>query len=389
LFFVLAKDMNKFSQNDLDELIRYKEYPGISIYLKTHVKGLEMQQDHIKLKNLLNKCQNRLERKWAREKVLAFLKPGFNLQDDSLFWSHQSEGLALFISHNFLKYFNLSVAPQEKLYIGNYFYILPLLPVLLKNKTYYILVLRQKDVKLFLADFSNIREVELHNVPHSIEEILQFDVTEEYLSARMVSSGRIPESSLYYGQGDLPDNTNRKKHTEMFLKEVAKRVDKQLQGNKIPLILAGVEYDQAIYRQNSTYRHILDKGFSNNFGKFDVKEIHKLAQKIIQPYFVREIEESVLNFQNLINTHRTSADIREILPAAYSGRVDTLLLDISMSISGTVDEGFQKVEIGGNEKKDVEDLLNLAAIYTLQSDTKVYPVLEEDIGAPIAAVFRY
>ena len=45
--------MKKFSQHDLNDLIRYKEYPGISIYLQTHVKGLEVQQDHIKLKNLL------------------------------------------------------------------------------------------------------------------------------------------------------------------------------------------------------------------------------------------------------------------------------------------------------------------------------------------------
>ena len=175
----------------------------------------------------------------------------------------------------------------------------------------------------------------------------------------------------------------------MFLKEVAKGVDKQLQGKKIPLILAGVEYDQAIYRQNSTYRHILDEGFSNNFGKFDIKEIHQLAQKIIEPYFTKELEHNILNYQNLINTQRTSSNIREILPAACSGRIDTLLVDVTRSISGTIDEGFQKVEIGGNGKEGAEDLLNLAVIYTLQTVGKVNPVSEEDIGSPVAAVFRY
>ena len=382
--------MKKFSQNDLDELIRSKEYPGISIYLQTHVKGHEMQQDPIKLKNLLNKCQKRLEDKWAQEKVIEFLKPGFSLQDDSLFWTHQSEGLVLFISNSFLKYFNLSVTPQEKLYIGSYFYILPLLDVLQKDKMYYVLVLRQKDIKLFVADFSSIREVELNHVPRDIEEILQYDVTEEHLQVHSAPSGRITGSdAFFHGQGNIADETRRKKNVDRYLKEVAKGVDKQLQDKKTPLILAGVEYDLAIYRQNSTYRHILDKDFSNNFGKFDIKEIHQLAQKIIEPHVAGEIEQSVLNYQNLINTHRTSSDIREILPAACSGRVDTLLLDISKSVSGTIDEGFQKVEIGGNDKNDVEDLLNLAAIYTLQSDAKVHPVSEEDIGSPIAAVFRY
>ena len=255
---------------------------------------------------------------------------------------------------------------------------------------YYVLVLRQKDIKLFVADFSSIREVELNHVPRDIEEILQYDVTEEHLQVHSAPSGRITGSdAFFHRQGNIADETRRKKNVDRYLKEVAKGVDKQLQDKKTPLILAGVEYDLAIYRQNSTYRHILDKDFSNNFGKFDIKEIHQLAQKIIEPHVAGEIEQSVLNYQNLINTHRTSSDIREILPAACSGRVDTLLLDISKSVSGTIDEGFQKVEIGGNDKNDVEDLLNLAAIYTLQSDAKVHPVSEEDIGSPIAAVFRY
>ena len=384
------KNMKKFSQADLKMLIRYKKYPSISIYFPTYVKGLDVQQDPIKLKNLLNKCQVRLEEKWAREKVLKFLKPGFDLQGDNLFWKRQSEGFALFISSNFSQYYSLSVASPDKLYIGNYFHILLLLNVLHKNKTYYILVLRQKDVMLFKADYSSIHQIDLHNVPRSIDEILKYDVAEENLKVRMVSSGRISGSdSLYYGQGDVADKANRKKHVEMFLKEVAKGVDKQLQGQNIPMILAGVEFERAIYRQNSSYRHIVEEGFSNNFGKFDVKEIHHLAQKIMQPYFEREIEDSLTVYQNLINTQKTSTDIREILPAAYSGRVNTLLLDTSKTISGTVDKDFQKVEIGENAQDAAEDLLNLAAICTLQSDAKVCPISSDEIGGPVAALYRY
>ena len=382
--------MKKFSQTDLSTLIMQQEYPSISIYLPTHIKGLDIQQDHIKLKNLLNKCQAVLENEWAHEKVIEFLKPGFDLQADSLFWTHQSEGFALFISQNYSGYFNLSVAPEEKVCIGNYFYILPLLPVLLNNRTFYVLLLRQKDIKLFEADYSNIHEIELHNVPHSIDEILQYDVTEEYLSARMVSTGKIPGGkSLYYGQGDLPDNTNRKKNIERFLREIAKGVDKQLSGQKIPMVLAGVDYEQAIYRQFSTYKYILDKGFSNNFGKFDIKEIHQLAQKIVEPYFKKETEENLAIYQNFINTRKSSTDIHEILPATYSGRVNMLLLDISKKVSGKIHNEIQKVEICHRDEKEAEDLLNLAAIYTLQSDAKVYPVSSLEIDSPLAAVFRY
>ena len=357
--------------------------------MPSHVRGIETQQDPIKLRNLLNKCQDRLEQQWTHQKVIDFLKPGFDLQSDNIFWSHQSEGFALFISQNFTEYFNLSVAPQEKVYIENCFHILPLLPDLLKNKTYYILLLRQKGIKLFEADYSSIHELELLNVPQSIDEILRYDVAQEYLSARTVSSGRISGGSLYYGQGDLPDKANHKKHIEMFLKEVAKGIDKQLSGQKIPMILAGVGYEQAFYRQCSSYKYILEKGFSNNFGKLDIKEIHELAQDIVQPYFNREIEDNLAIYQNFLNTQKSSTDIQQILQAAYSGRVNTLLVDISKKVMGKIDNNSRIVEIYSSDEKDTEDLLNLAAIHTLQSDAKVYPVSSTETGSPLAAVFRY
>ena len=77
--------MNKFSLTDLNELIRINEYPCISVYLPTQMKGINLQQNHIKLKNLLSKCQSKLEAEWAHEKVMEFLKPGSSFQNDTYF----------------------------------------------------------------------------------------------------------------------------------------------------------------------------------------------------------------------------------------------------------------------------------------------------------------
>ncbi len=382
--------MNKFSLNDLNELIRIKEYPCISIYLPTHVTGIDLQQNHIKLKNLLSKCQSRVEAEWAREKVQEFFKPGTVLLNDTFFWSKQSEGLALFISPGFSRYYNLSVAPPEKNFFGNYYDILPLLPVILRNKKYYILLLRQKGLKLFMADFAEIREVELHNVPQNIDEVLQYDIKEESMQWHTMPSGKTAGTSAnFHGLGDIPDESLRKKNVDRYLKEVAKGLDRQLAGQTIPLVLAGVEYEQAIYRQCSGYKNILSKGFSNNFGKFDIREIHQLAQKVVQPFFSKEILDSIAIYKNLISSKKTSSDIREILQAVHSGRVNSLLLDVNKSMPGKVDNEFQQIEIFEKENEKSEDLLNLAAVYALKNNAKVYAVSGEELGVPIAAVFRY
>ena len=242
------------------------------------------------------------------------------------------------------------------------------------------------------ANCNNIHEIELHNVPRNIDEILQYDVTEEHLQMHTVPRGKSAGSgALFHGQGNSADDARRKKNIERYLNEVAKGVDKQLQGQVVPLVLAGVEYEQAIYRQCSSYRHILEEGISSEFGQLDIEELQHRAWNIVQPYFDRDIEECIAKYQKLVNTQKASTNIKEILPAAYTGRIDTLLVDINKHVPGKFEPEFQQVKIHERVEDEDEDLLNLAAIYSLRSDAKVCSIAKEKIpgGGPLAAIFRY
>ena len=384
--------MKTFTSIDLKTLIQHDEYPSISIYLPTHIKGSDTRQNPIRLKNSLNSCQTRLESEYSLKKVFELLRLGFDILSESMSWKHHSRGLALFMSPSYSQYFDLSFIPEEKLHIGKFFHILPLIHILIKERNYYILVLRQKGIKLLQANYNSIHEVELHNVPKSIDEILQYDVDEKHIQMQTTPFGKSAGSdALFHGQGNIADETRRKKNIERYLKAIARGIDKQLQGQISPLVLAGVEYEQAIYRQHSTYKYLMEEGISTEPGQLNNEQLQHKAWNIVQSYLNRDIEKCSANYQNLAKTKMASSNIREILPAAHAGRINTLLVDTNKHVPGTFEPELQQVNIHQSDEAGDEDLLNLAAIYSLKSNAKVYPFTEKKVTdvEPLAVTFRY
>jgi hypothetical protein len=382
--------MELLQDKDLYSLIKHKEKPCVSIYLPTHQAGSDTREDPIRLKNLLSKCKARLEPEYPRQKREELLKPGFELLRDGAAWQHMDNGLAIFTSPSFYQYLQLPLMPEERLHVGDFFFILPLIPSLIKTKTCYILVLSQKKIRLLKAGYENVSEVELPDFPTSIDEFLRYDVAEEHIQMHTTPVGKSAGSdALFHGQGNIADDARRKKNIERYMKKTAKAVEKQLQGQTAPLVLAGVEYEQSIYRQASSYRYLLEESIAGEFGQLDVKRLQQKARDIVEPHFHQDVEACLARYQNLVDTERTSTDIREILPASYEGRVDTLLVDINQHIRGKFEPDFRRVDVRDSEESQDEELLNLAAIYSLRSNARVCPISAEKSGMPVAAVFRY
>ncbi len=382
--------MKYFTATDLKKLLSSSEYPAISIYLPTHVTAGDIRQDTISLKNMLASCRERLERQWPHEKVLGFLKPGHDLLNDAMFWQYQSEGLFIFISPGHSDFFNLPISPPARLSIGRFAHVAPLIPAIAETAGFYILVLCQKKPRLYQATHTDVKEVELRDVPASIDEVLKYDVTEEYIQAHTAPRRTtIGTDAVFHGAGDVPDDAHRKKNIERYIRAVAKGIDKELAGRKTPLVLAGVEYERALYKQYSNYRNIIEDGFGLNGGQLEVKQIQCKGRDIVKAHIEAENARWLWAYRNTVSSGRTSDDIRQIVPAAFMGRVDTLLVNIEGSVYGTFDVGSAQVTVHEQAAEDDEDLLNLAVILSLRNDARVLSIAAREISAPAAAIFKY
>jgi hypothetical protein len=172
--------MNILQHNDLRALIQDTDGYRISIYMPTHRKAIETQQDPIRLKNLLADAEERLVDEGLRRPTARdLLEPARNLLDDNLFWQHQSDGLAIFLSTGSSHMYRLPLDFEELVVISAQFHIKPLLPVLSGDGQFFILAISQDEVRLLQGTRYNVDEVDLEGLPPSLAEALRFDDPEK------------------------------------------------------------------------------------------------------------------------------------------------------------------------------------------------------------------
>jgi hypothetical protein len=375
--------------DNLKQFVESNIYPSVSFYLPTHVHGEKTREDPIRFKNLITDSRDVLEKIFPHEQAANFLKPASDLVKDALFWQHQSNGFAMFITPDFSKYMNLSIEPDTSFYVGSLLHVLPLIKAYIDNGNFYLLVLSQHIAKLYEADHYTKTEIKLTDVPKDIEEMLKFDISQDNISTRSLPAGSISgKGAMYYGSADLKLN---KKNIDRFIKIIAGAVDKKIFNKNAPLIVAAVEYEQSMFRTHCQYPYLVSKGIYGNPDQIKIDSLHNQAWDILADYLKKDQEKYIALYNDFSNTDKTSSDLKTILESAYMGRIDTLFVDTNKRMFGVFDTKTMSLEIHEKQQDVDEDLLNVAAIYTLKNEGRVFPFNKNlsNKNQPIAAIYRY
>ena len=90
-------------------------------------------------------------------------------------------------------------------------------------------------------------------------------------------------------------------------------------------------------------------------------------------------------------TARASHSLQEIIPAAYHGRIEIMLVDTESRQWGTFDPVTDQVHLHREEEAADEDLLEFATVHTILNKGIVYTIEPGEMpqGASIAALFRH
>jgi hypothetical protein len=385
--------MDLLTQDDMRSLVGRKDTSCVTIYLPTHPVGEDIQQDPIRFKNLLRKAEGLLEaegmKKSALEKVLS---PGRTLLKDTYFWQCQSDGLAVFATDGFFRYFRLPVSFEELAVVSERFHIKPLIPLLSESGRFYVLALSQNEIRLLQGSAHTVTEVQLEDVPTSLGEALKYDHPEkqlQYHTGTPSHGGKRP--AVFHGQGVGTDDAKHKVEIKRYFDLVDKGIYEILSDQHDPLVLVGVEYLLPIYREANSYPHLLEEGVTGNPEHLSAKELHEKTWKVVEPVFTEGRRKAQEVYQGLAGTGRTSDDIEEVVPAAYQGRVDTLFVTLDAHRWGRFDTKKADLELHDQQQPGDEDVLDLAAIHSLINKGKVYVVKADQMpdGEPLAAVFRY
>jgi hypothetical protein len=385
--------MNILPKDELDRLIKANQAPCVSLYLPTHKSGPESEQDTIRFRNMIREAEQRLiDIGTNSTKAKELLAPVQKLLNDSFFWRHQNDGLAVFVSPELFRYFRLPLTFGQNVFVAPYFNITPLLPLFIADGRFYILSISKKNIRLYHCTRLSIREVELVKVPKSIDELLRYQTADQNLTCHSAGGrNRGSNTTIYHSHGTGTDDAIRKKDVLDFFYQVDRYLHKFLDGERAPMVLAGVEYEQSIYREASSYSNLLREGILGNTDTMNSEELHKKGWEIVEPHFKKSLDTAIEHFKQAIGTPRASSKLEEIVTAANEGRVELLFVTIGLQKWGQYNKDTQAFEVHETRQPGDFSLQNYATIQTLSKGGTVYVIEPRDapVHAPLAAIYRY
>jgi hypothetical protein len=385
--------MKLFQLEDLRALAAVRRWPCISVCLPTHRTGQGTKENPIRLKNAVGKAREQLlEAGFPKDRTADLLAAAGNLVTSRDFWLHPADGLALFLAPEVFQYYRLPLTLQNDVFVADHFSIKQLIPLFAEDGRFYVLALSQKQIRFFDATRTGIQQRTIPDMLKNIDDLRQFDEAQDYLEGHTIDvSAGVRTNILFHGQGNIADKTTYKADLTQYLLVVSRRLEKYLGADTTPLVVAAVEYEHSLYRQVNTYHHLVEEGLYGSPDELGAEELHQAAWKIVEPLVAQARQASLQHFADLSDTDKTSDKIEEILPAAFHGRVRTLFLRRDARLWGRFDEGRLAVETHEAPRPGDTDLLDLAAIYVLQSKGAIYTLPQEEMPTESlqAALFRY
>jgi hypothetical protein len=390
--------MNILTADEIKSLMECEQSPCVSIFMPTHRRGKEIEQDPIRLKNLLKRAEGLLQDKGVRSnESLKMLKPAAALLENGPFWRHQSDGLAIFLNGSEFHQYRLPMDFDELVVVTDRYHIKPLLSMLSGDGRFYILAFSQKRARLLQASRYSVGEVDMEGMPPSLSEWFDPDNYQQQLQfhtgvpprpGRLEGGKREP---VYHGAGS--SDVDRKEIVFKYFQQLDRSISDFLKKEQSPLVMAGVDYLFPIYKDASKYPFLVDKHISGNPDEASMEDLHRRGWEIVEPVFRQGEEKARQRLEELLATKnvQASAKVEDIVAASAHGRVDTLFVVRHKYCWGNYDPSSGKVELHKREQIGGQDLLDFSAINTLSHSGTVYAVGADQFsdGSPMAAIFRY
>jgi hypothetical protein len=377
-------------QDEIRELMRKTDDHCVSLYLPTHRAGRETEQDPIRMDNLLRGAEKKLVARGMRSpEARDLLGPALDLLNDGFFTRHLADGLSIFIAKGLFRYFRLPIHFDETLFVGRQFHLRPLAPMLYCCRSFYILAVSMKSVRLLECTEFGANEIELKDVPQGMRAALGYDEESRLLFRAVPQASNPGGGPMLHGRsGGLESEKEQLRHYFQILKDSLHPYLKE-EGN--PLVFAGVDYLFPMFRLVDVHKNTMNEIIEGNSDELDSQELLKRGLQVVSPYFRREREQAIERYMDLSGGPLTSESIEEIVASAVAGRIDTLFVDTGAHKWGEYDPVSGQVEVHSGQQNGDEDLLDVAFDHAYLNGGLVYGIGSEEMPGESggAAVFRY
>lgn len=383
--------MLEITQEVLRELSQTSATPGgcISIYMPTHRRHPQNQQDPIRFKNLAKSVVEQIRESddFTAEEISSIEKRLSGLEEDRDFWNHRTDGLAWFYRGGQDYLFDLQRSVDELVVVARSLHIKPLIRVTQSADRYHVLALTRHSTKLYGGNRDTLDEVLIPEVPATIQDALGEELTEPYLGAASYGGAG---QTMFHGHGSKDEEVN--KDRDRYFRIVSSAVEKHWSNpSRVPLILVAVGEHHAPYRRIANDRFLLEEGVQKDPSSMNQEDLRKATWEVMRQHYDRQLGEYTERFADAESRQQASAVVSDVLREAANGRVELLLLEEDAKLPGHVDWTTGKIEEAQLSNPDVDDVLDdLAEMVINRGGTvRVLPPGSLASASKIGAIYRY
>lgn len=355
-------------KEEVRKLMALEEGTVLSLYQHTHRRGPDVDQGPIQFKNLMREAEEKLEPHLERGVLPRIMEKLEQIQRNTDFWRHRTEGLALFVVGEEVYTFDLPEHVQNKVYVAQVPHVLPLIEVYQKLNPHYVLELYKDKFTLYHGDGQQLEELDSEDLPKAFRELFDDLDSESKFHAGSSAGGR--SISAMHGIRTKPEEAEKDK--DKYYHYLSNNLTPLLKDLDEPVILAGLTENIADYRQVIDDKIYADEALDKPIRDLGEDGYAQRVREILDKKYKQRVDGLMESLERALANGGASTVQEEIRSALEMGRVESLLI---------------RTEFKEDSRQQLDQLVH--ATYAQGGDVIMVPVTTDAMDKSLAALYRY
>ncbi len=356
---------------DLNALMDERGPDRVTIYLHTSPLPSDATQCRRDLKNRAKDVEHRLTSPHSKVIVDKLL----GLVDDEEFWREQCHSLAIFASETTLRTFRLPAPVPERVTVSDRFEVGALCTASTFPRSAFVLAVSESKSRLVeVSSNGSGRTLDIAGLP-----------VDPIVMQRNDSDDRAPMPRPQGSSGERVE-------IQKYLRLAQEAIIPTIRHSGQPLILATSKQLAHQYEAINTYERLVPQIIEGNFDVASDADLAAKAEPILDELARETIDKWREEYDLRESQGRGALDVTDIARASIMGAVESLMIDMSANVRGTLNEDDATVHLSEGEQDGDYSLLDELAARVLRGGGKVIPVQGDGLvprGSQAAAILRY
>jgi hypothetical protein len=385
----MTQTIFSLTTESLVELATHSQPPLLSLYQPTHRHHPENKQDPIRFGNLVKALETSLKQQHEDAEIRVLLKPFRALEDNSDFWDHTLDGLAVLGGPTFFQVFHLPRPVVELAVAADSLHTKPLRRFLQSVDRYQVLGVSLHKIQIFEGNRDALDELELApGVPRTLTDALGDELTEPHQTV-----------ASYGGAGSAPmrhSHSGKKDEAEIDMERFCRVIDRAVlehhsRPSGLPLMLAALPEHHSVFRHVSHNPFLMAEGLTVNPEVLTIDELRERAWEVVEPQYEARLGILTDEFSAAKSKGLGSDKLEEVAQAAAAGRVGTLLIEADRQLPGRLDAGTGQVIVAALDHPQIDDKLDDLGelVEKMGGRVMVLPADRMPVQTGLAATYRY